>query len=63
MDQVKSQFLAQFLMSNVHFVRKGCDGHLKLNRNFTAVFDVQRPFRAKGKGCDRLSKIAILFSF
>ena len=36
----------QFLTSNVHFVRKGCDGHL--SRNFSWVFDVQRPFRAKG---------------
>ena len=36
----------QFLTSNVHFVRKGC-GTLQ-SRIFSSVFDVQRPFRAKG---------------
>ena len=41
MDKLNRNF-SQFLTSNVHFVRKGCDG------KFTSVFDVQRPFRAKG---------------
>ena len=40
---LKIAILLQFLTSNVHFVRKGCDGLT----NFTSVFDVQRPFRAK----------------
>ena len=39
--------LLQFLTSNVHFVRKGCDGYFKI-AILLSVFDVQRPFRAKG---------------
>ena len=46
MGQVKSSIFSQFVTSNVHFVRKGCDGLAK-NCNFSAVFDVQRRFRAK----------------
>ena len=45
--RIKVAIFPQFLTSNVHFVRKGCDGHLKV-ANFSSVFDVQRPFRAKG---------------
>ena len=46
-DTSKSHFLLQFLTSNVHFVRKGCDGLTKL-AILPQFFDVQRPFRARG---------------
>ena len=44
----KFAILLHFLTSNVHFVRKGCLQGAPQNRNFTAVFDVQHQFRAKG---------------
>ena len=43
----KVAIFPQFLTSNVHFVRKGCARQIK-SCNFSSVFDVQRPFRAKG---------------
>ena len=49
----------QFLTSNVHFVRKGCARRIKV-AIFPSVFDVQRPFRAKGLPRWTSFKIAIL---
>ena len=46
-DTSKSQFYAQFLMFDVHFVRKRWNRHLKI-AILCSVFDVRRPFRAKG---------------
>ena len=87
MGQVKSQFYLSFWRPDVHFVRQGCDGHLRiailLHRRFWrptsiscervamdtsesqfyfTVFDVQRPFRAKGLRW-ATTKIAILHQF
>ena len=43
----KIAILLQFLTSKVHFVRKGCDVPTPIAILPHAVFDVQRPFRAK----------------
>ena len=56
MGHLKIAILPQFLTSNVHFVRKGCGDGLSQNRNFTSVFDVQRPFRAKGRRWTKLNR-------
>ena len=46
----KVAIFPQFLTSHVHFVRKGCAQRLCTlqSRNFSSVFDIQRPCRAKG---------------
>ena len=46
-DTLKSQFYRSFCRSIFSFVRKGCNRTFE-NRNFTAVFDDQTSFRAKG---------------
>ena len=45
---IKIVILPQFSMSNVHFAQKGYDALTIVNCNFTAIFGVQCPFRAKG---------------
>ena len=56
----KIAILTQFLTSNVHFVRKGCRGHLKI-----AILPQFLTFNIHfvRKGCGGLTKIAILPQF